>query len=67
MYILYIDRSSKGGIKMSEKEYNAEEVFGIIQNMSNGERLKLLEKMYDKYYSKEHLHLEEEDLEEDDY
>jgi hypothetical protein len=54
-------------MKMSEKEYNAEEVFEIIQNMSNGERLKLLEKMYDKYYSKEHLHLEEEDLEEDDY
>ncbi|MFD4819541.1 hypothetical protein [Peribacillus butanolivorans] len=28
----------------------ANEVLGILNNMDNGERIKLLDKMYDKYY-----------------
>ncbi|WJQ13338.1 hypothetical protein RA955_06520 [Geobacillus proteiniphilus] len=38
-----------------EKPMTAEEILEAIQNMSNEERWKLLDKMYDLYYSKEHL------------
>jgi hypothetical protein len=55
-----------------QQEIKAEEILEAIQKMSNAERWKLLDKMYDMYYSKEHLIKkrlaklnDEDDLEED--
>ncbi|MFC0296290.1 hypothetical protein [Geobacillus jurassicus] len=48
---------------------SAEEVLEAIQKMSNKERWKLLDKMYDLYFSKEHLIAKEklDRLREDEY
>ncbi|AKM18334.1 MULTISPECIES: hypothetical protein [Bacillaceae] len=54
---------------MANKQMTADEILEAIQKMSNEERWKLLDKMYDLYYSKEHLIIKAKRkyLEEDDY
>lgn len=57
--------NSKGVEMMNPKDLKAEEVIDLIENLSNEERWKVLELMYDKYYNIPKQAEEEET--EDDY
>ncbi|KPC97114.1 MULTISPECIES: hypothetical protein [Geobacillus] len=54
---------------MKERQMTADEIIEAIQKMNNEERWKLLDKMYEMYFNKEHLIIKEkrELLEEDEY